>query len=1212
MFDRKPNTFNFMNSSSRGSNNGNNANNASFNKNGIFSNNFHANNADIETIKNDKYFKSLITALDSNSSSSNTSDSEQEIKKGEIENKMGKDNDHLESESTIFLEFNKNHSVTNGNSLSISNFINNKEGTKDQDCNGNEDQDERNKFNPNNNYNRYTMMETPTSDLVHAMERETIQDEFLENDNFPFGEDQIQMDLIEQFIREEQNLNNPPLLNREESFISKENDIIPMSSFNNDNDQQDNFNTNYDLGNSNLPPSSNSTKGGLSTAMSMEGTDRFNFYWFDMFEKPNSGTVILFGKIYDRNSWITCSVSVHNIRRNIFFLPRKYQILPNEKLPSDDHVTFKDLEEEVKDLLKKTGIFKYEMKRTSKRYAFEIPDIPSDADYLKVKYDFNLPSLKSSIQGGRCFSHIFGTTSGALELFLIKRNIMGPCWLSIKPTNMLKKNVSWCKMEMEVMNPKEIIISMEQFDPPPLNILSLSIRTIIGEREGVDGNVGGGGGANNVNNEKMESKGERREKNSSSFSKSNHTHRVASISGLFFNNVSIEGDGRSLKCNSLFSVVRDPENLGFSSKFLQNISSFYGSGSGSKSGRLEIVKNEKSLLNFLIAIINRHDPDVIVGHNALGFDLGVLLHRMKALKVDYWSKIGRLNWSQWPKSGSGTGGGSNGGRAGIGKDSYNIDTELSFSERQVLTGRLICDTFISAKDLIKAKSYSLQNLVFVVLNQRREELDYERVLDHFKSPQDIVKLLKHSELDGYYISMIMFQLMVLPLSKQLTNIAGNLWSRTLIGGRAERNEFLLLHEFHKLKFICPDKYSLIGKESKSNVNNNPQQQQSSLSLKAMTKLDDNPSLHHHHPIDEYEEGGEGDGMDEGIYNSIASKEPFHSGMGTGIPVASTSGRRKPAYAGGLVLDPKKGFYDKIVLLLDFNSLYPSIIQEFNICFTTIDRSDNDNDGIGGTLPSLPDSSVEMGLLPKLLSQLVAKRRIVKNLMKDPKISKFQYNQYHIRQQALKLTANSMYGCLGFTHSRFYAKALAMLITAKGREILQDTVNLVRNQCNLQVIYGDTDSIMVYTATRDFSEAKKMALLIKKTVNERYRLLELELDGIFEKLLLLKKKKYAALVCEEGVILEGRSDKNASIPNSNSASISYKRHLEMKGLDLVRRDWCELSNEMSNFVLEMIMSSEVREVAIQKITSYLQDTVSKIKEGAISMEKFAIHKVIILF
>ena len=86
----------------------------------------------------------------------------------------------------------------------------------------------------------------------------------------------------------------------------------------------------------------------------------------------------------------------------------------------------------------------------------------------------------------------------------------------------------------------------------------------------------------------------------------------------------------------------------------------------------------------------------------------------------------------------------------------------------------------------------------------------------------------------------------------------------------------------------------------------------------------------------------------------------------------------------------------------------------------------------------------------MIQNLVARRRQVKSLMKDPKLSASEQAQLDIRQKALKLTANSMYGCLGFEHSRFFALPLAMLITAKGREILQNTVDLAQNQCHLEV------------------------------------------------------------------------------------------------------------------------------------------------------------------
>lgn len=68
---------------------------------------------------------------------------------------------------------------------------------------------------------------------------------------------------------------------------------------------------------------------------------------------------------------------------------------------------------------------------------------------------------------------------------------------------------------------------------------------------------------------------------------------------------------------------------------------------------------------------------------------------------------------------------------------------------------------------------------------------------------------------------------------------------------------------------------------------------------------------------------------------------------------------------------------------------------------------------------------------------------------------------------------------------------------------------------MQVIYGDTDSIMINSGTTEINDVKQLGERVKKEVNKRYRLLEIELDGVFKRMLLLKKKKYAAIKLEQG-------------------------------------------------------------------------------------------------
>ena len=226
--------------------------------------------------------------------------------------------------------------------------------------------------------------------------------------------------------------------------------------------------------------------------------------------------------------------------------------------------------------------------------------------------------------------------------------------------------------------------------------------------------------------------------------------------------------------------------------------------------------------------------------------------------------------------------------------------------------------------------------------------------------------------------------------------------------------------------------------------------------------------------------------------------------------------KKAAYTGGLVLEPKVGFYDRYIVLMDFNSLYPSIIQEFNICFTTVarkmskvDESEQNEEYI----PELPDENLPEGILPNEIKKLVESRREVKKLMCNPDLAPDVRQQYDIRQKALKLTANSMYGCLGFSNSRFYAKPLAALVTFKGREILLNTKQLVE-KLGLEVIYGDTDSIMILTNCVNFDDVRTIGNKVQSEVNRLYRLLEIDIDGVFRSMLFAQEEEIRGTHCSK--------------------------------------------------------------------------------------------------
>ncbi|CAG5895861.1 unnamed protein product [Menidia menidia] len=657
-----------------------------------------------------------------------------------------------------------------------------------------------------------------------------------------------------------------------------------------------------------------------------EGEQVFRFYWLDAFEDPYNqpGVVYLFGKVWieSAKSHVSCCVTVKNIERTMYLLPREFKVNPKSGEVSDTPVGIMDIYQEFSELSERFKIMKFKSKKVEKNYAFEIPDVPTQSEYLEVRYSAEFPALPSDLKGAT-FSHVFGTNTSRLEHFLLSRNIKGPCWLDIKTPQLMSHPVSWCKVEALAVR-SDLVSVIKDLPPPPLTVMSISLKT--------------------VQNPKT------------------HQNEIVSLAALIHYRFHMDKAPPQPPYQTHFCVISKPGDCIFPYDFKEAVRK--------KNGKVEIAATERTLLGFFLAKMHKIDPDVLVGHDIFGFDLEVILQRINVCKVPHWSKMGRLRRANMPKLG---------GRG-------------SFAEKSATCGRLVCDVEISAKELIRCKSYHLTELAAQVLKTERVTVPHEDVKNLYSDSPHLLYLLELTWTDAKLILQIMCELNVLPLALQITNIAGNVMSRTLMGGRAERNEFLLLHAFHDKNYIVPDKPSF-----------------------KKTQLE-----------------------------MVEGEDDVDAGKG--------KRRKKAAYAGGLVLDPKVGFYDKFVLLLDFNSLYPSIIQEFNICFTTVQREAQNSqkrrdEDEAEEIPEIPDPDLEMGILPKEIRKLVERRKQVKQLMKQQDINPDLYMQYDIRQKALKLTANSMYGCLGFSYSRFYAKPLAALVTHKGREVSQRArpVNQERQQ-----------------------------------------------------------------------------------------------------------------------------------------------------------------------
>jgi DNA polymerase delta subunit 1 len=302
------------------------------------------------------------------------------------------------------------------------------------------------------------------------------------------------------------------------------------------------------------------------------------------------------------------------------------------------------------------------------------------------------------------------------------------------------------------------------------------------------------------------------------------------------------------------------------------------------------------------------------------------------------------------------------------------------------------------------------------------------------------------------------------------------------------------------------------------------------------------------------------------------------------------------YEGAFVLDPVTGFHQQPIVTLDFASLYPSIMMAHNLCYSTLIPSGKEKDMNPDDYYRTPTGDcfvrehIRKGILPIILEELISARKKAKEDIKkatDP----FAKAVLDGRQLALKISANSVYGFTGAQVGQLPCLNISSSTTAIGRTMIEKTRDLVIQKFtidngykyNSEVIYGDTDSVMIKFGVPTLPEAMELGKEAADFVSTNFkRPIKIEFEKVYFPYLLMKKKKYAGVIWT-------RLDKYDKI--------------DTKGLEAVRRDNCELVRDMVEVILKKILLDR----SVDDAVNYCKGLISDLLQNKIDISLLIISK-----
>ncbi|KAG0330369.1 DNA polymerase zeta [Dissophora globulifera] len=302
----------------------------------------------------------------------------------------------------------------------------------------------------------------------------------------------------------------------------------------------------------------------------------------------------------------------------------------------------------------------------------------------------------------------------------------------------------------------------------------------------------------------------------------------------------------------------------------------------------------------------------------------------------------------------------------------------------------------------------------------------------------------------------------------------------------------------------------------------------------------------------------------------------------------------------MVMEPESGFYEDPVVVLDFQSLYPSVMIAYNICYSTCLGKLGGSTKLGvlneyrikdGLLPLVEEhlhlapnnvmyvnQDIRRGLLGRMLAEILDTRVMVKKAMKEYPDNKSLLKLLNLRQLSLKFIANVTYGYTSASFSgRMPGIEIADSIVLSGRETLERSIRFVNDnpKWNARVVYGDTDSMFVQLKGRTRQEAFEIGYDIAETITRMNpRPVKLKFEKVYHPCFLVTKKRY--------------------VGSSYETPDQKEPIFDAKGIETIRRDGVPAVQK----IMETCIKTMFRTQDLSLVKSYFVRQLGKILEGRV--------------